>query len=773
MMKISFKTEAQKVTSDEKKRPSDCTDDCQLMGQFTRPDHISKFDLESSTLKKEKSSKFVAKRLRSFTFLSFMIVSISFMMLAPALAGSDFEFRKLLHPDHLNDHVGSFGTQTQPRAIKVAFFDADFTLRISKTPGRFSPQSAQDQVLLPNVSETLRRLNEAGYLIAIVSNQRSTASSWEWNEQRLIFRDLAEKLRLAGARVDYVSIGGFWQRDHQKPQSGSFTHLDRLLNERGLKIDRHRSFIVGDAGFTADEFTAVGDKPIPDFASFDRGFAKNAGIRFFHARDFFSAPVATDTSLGWTDFERELVKSRAHLAGLEQSLEAIVQKPDFAQNLENFRTALTRLDQTPLDGLAVEFSALESRLDELIIEEYKALVELTWLTRAEIERTLKSNSNRVQFELLRPALDRLSESKARFDDATKNYGSGKDFKRFNAFRDYLIAYQNVLDLSGVTGLYRNSRLLRGLDTLRELFRDLIQSLRIGVRLVGPALKLMHATLLQTRSAKGSTPITTAATGLFHKWGEISGLKTELIGQENRPKERPGEVNIYLPNHTDAFLDMYVTAALGLKSYITVGALNLKGTNIFSLATVTALQPLIKRIQQNDHFILLGQGEPGLERLIAAFKENKSPNLLIFSQGMVSLGLEETNPIRDGLPRLIQELHRAGLKVNLVPVVMPDNSRFMSQFDRGFVMKSDYGDNLRVEVGKVIEDSALRFLEQNGKLELINSFVRSWWLSHLRTDSSRVAGMRRFESTLKELRKRDWLPSEGTRGDSQKHCSILF
>ena len=59
---------------------------------------------------------------------------------------------------------------TANKKVRVAFFDADSTLRVSLS-GSVSANSAKDVMLLPNVEVQIADLISKGYLIAIVSNQ--------------------------------------------------------------------------------------------------------------------------------------------------------------------------------------------------------------------------------------------------------------------------------------------------------------------------------------------------------------------------------------------------------------------------------------------------------------------------------------------------------------------------------------------------------------------------------------------------------------------------
>ena len=145
---------------------------------------------------------------------------------------------------------------TTESTVKVAFFDADLTLRSTARMSGKSPLSPQDQIIYPDVAERIRSLNEAGYFVAIVSNQGRVRTSDDWKTQKQIFESLVEDLAKQGARVDYANIDGFWNPLNRKPNLGLYNQLNGLFKEKNLRIDPFDSFMVGDAGFTKDDIPA-------------------------------------------------------------------------------------------------------------------------------------------------------------------------------------------------------------------------------------------------------------------------------------------------------------------------------------------------------------------------------------------------------------------------------------------------------------------------------------------------------------------------------------
>lgn len=197
--------------------------------------------------------------------------------------------------------------------IKVAFFDADSTLRVSKS-GSVSANGPEDVNVLPFVAPRIAELNDQGFLVAIVSNQGGVASghvTFAVAEGALLFT--AEQIASLGGRVDYVDFAekndGF-----RKPKPGMADKLDELLEQRcGRGIDLAASTMVGDSGYKKGV-----DGPHPDgraaddFSNTDRLFAENVGVGFAEPTDFF----------GWKPFGVMNLASEAELVDFIEAIEA-------------------------------------------------------------------------------------------------------------------------------------------------------------------------------------------------------------------------------------------------------------------------------------------------------------------------------------------------------------------------------------------------------------------------------------------------------------------
>jgi len=181
--------------------------------------------------------------------------------------------------------------------IKVAFFDADSTVRVSLS-GSVSANTPTDVRILPNVAETLKLLHENNYLIYIVSNQGGVSAgnvSCEIADGALNFT-VQEITRLGGIVHGYDFAEN--NNDMRKPETGMAKKLEQILKTQfgdHVKIDMVNSFMVGDSAFKKEGKNNTADLRMKTskiikgthFSNADRLFAQNFGIYFYEPTDFF------------------------------------------------------------------------------------------------------------------------------------------------------------------------------------------------------------------------------------------------------------------------------------------------------------------------------------------------------------------------------------------------------------------------------------------------------------------------------------------------------
>ena len=184
--------------------------------------------------------------------------------------------------------------------VAVAFFDADSTLRVSRS-GAPCANHYLDVILLPMVAPRIRALAHEGYLIAIVSNQGGVSRGYLSLERAEAgLRRTCELLNRAGAPVHYFDFAEDYDA-FRKPRVAMARLLNQLLEKRlGRGIDWSRSFMVGDSAWKRGVDQEPDGTPGRDFSNSDRFFAKNVrenlgsgeGMVFHHPRNFF----------GWVDY---------------------------------------------------------------------------------------------------------------------------------------------------------------------------------------------------------------------------------------------------------------------------------------------------------------------------------------------------------------------------------------------------------------------------------------------------------------------------------------
>lgn len=102
----------------------------------------------------------------------------------------------------------------------------------------------EDFSFLPGVPETIARLNDVGYLVLIVTNQRGVARGlMTMKDVERIHRKMLDRLKEFGAHVDgiYVCPHDIGQCHCRKPDIGLF-----LRAEQDFDIDKGCSWMVGD-----------------------------------------------------------------------------------------------------------------------------------------------------------------------------------------------------------------------------------------------------------------------------------------------------------------------------------------------------------------------------------------------------------------------------------------------------------------------------------------------------------------------------------------------
>lgn len=127
---------------------------------------------------------------------------------------------------------------------KTVFLDRDGLINRQAAPHRYIGRP-EDFEILPGVPEAIRALNEAGYLVVVVTNQRGVARGMLTMEEIAeVHARLRSELKKSGARVDaiYVCPHADGECHCRKPDTGLF-----LMAEKDFDIDKGRSWMIGDS----------------------------------------------------------------------------------------------------------------------------------------------------------------------------------------------------------------------------------------------------------------------------------------------------------------------------------------------------------------------------------------------------------------------------------------------------------------------------------------------------------------------------------------------
>lgn len=132
----------------------------------------------------------------------------------------------------------------------VIFLDRDGV--INKKPDVHCYVSKPDEmVILPGVSRAIRKCNEAGWPVVVVSNQRGIARNILTLSMVNEVNDyLNRELAKDGAHIDsfYICPHDIGVCQCRKPKPGMLIEAENDLRKMGIEIDKEHSYMIGDAG---------------------------------------------------------------------------------------------------------------------------------------------------------------------------------------------------------------------------------------------------------------------------------------------------------------------------------------------------------------------------------------------------------------------------------------------------------------------------------------------------------------------------------------------
>lgn len=127
---------------------------------------------------------------------------------------------------------------------KAVFLDRDGLINRQAAPHHYisAPENFE---ILPGVPEAIKRLNDAGFLVIVVTNQRGVARGMLTMEQvNTVHGYLQSELAKHRAHIDaiYICPHADGECACRKPDIGLF-----LMAEKDFDIDKSQSWMVGDS----------------------------------------------------------------------------------------------------------------------------------------------------------------------------------------------------------------------------------------------------------------------------------------------------------------------------------------------------------------------------------------------------------------------------------------------------------------------------------------------------------------------------------------------
>lgn len=127
---------------------------------------------------------------------------------------------------------------------KAVFLDRDGLINYNPAPHCYI-SCQNDFVFMPGVADAIQKLNKAGYLVIVVTNQRGVARGiMTMDDVEDVHRYMIEELAKHGAHIDgiYVCPHNDGECNCRKPKIGLF-----LQAEKDFALDKSHSWMIGDS----------------------------------------------------------------------------------------------------------------------------------------------------------------------------------------------------------------------------------------------------------------------------------------------------------------------------------------------------------------------------------------------------------------------------------------------------------------------------------------------------------------------------------------------
>lgn len=339
-------------------------------------------------------------------------------------------------------------------------------------------------------------------------------------------------------------------------------------------------------------------------------------------------------------------------------------------------------------------------------------------------------------------LELLKTQHEKYQASKKYFGTPKDVVRrdslmaaITAFRDY---YEELDRLTGpkqslstkVAGTVRQT--LEALKSIFEKMRTLAAVLPDGVR-------TLKAVFFPTEKIEpGKLDFTKNLYQTVKSYTKAQGILVDIQGRENIPPAAApaGKVlNIFTPSHRHALND------LALMAHYTP-----EDTLIFAALTSFLPKPLVAPVAKNPAMIAVGKKQDPIKALVERLKENRSRDILIYPEGGLPTGIEDSTPIRGKFSSgLIEKLVSEGYDIRFIPVTYLDSSRFLN---KGEIFPKNA--KLTARVSEPIDPHTYLAMRAIGKDDRsISRFIRSTWFENFPSDSDHVLGLLRPKAVVAE------------------------
>lgn len=145
-------------------------------------------------------------------------------------------------------------------AQKIAFLDRDGVINKRAAEHEYI-MFRNDFIILPGVYDAIRLLNEAGFCVYILSNQKCIARGLCTKEDiDSLHEYMIDDMRCHGAIIDgvYYCPHGDNECNCRKPKPGLFYKVEDDLKKEGNIVDKETSFMIGDSTTDIEAANAYG-----------------------------------------------------------------------------------------------------------------------------------------------------------------------------------------------------------------------------------------------------------------------------------------------------------------------------------------------------------------------------------------------------------------------------------------------------------------------------------------------------------------------------------